>query len=89
MMKIVNSNYEFIMVDAGNNGRISEGGVLTYTAFGKAVSDKTLQIPEPAPLPNSGKILPFVFIGADALSDNFMKPYSPTGLTVEKRIFNY
>lgn len=91
MMAVVNCNYEFIMVDAGIHGRISDGGVLAYSAFGKALSDKSLQIPEPAPLPNSEKILPFVFVGDDAfaLTENFMKPYSQTGLTVEKRIFNY
>lgn len=91
MMAVVNSNYEFIMVDAGINGRISDGGVLTNTVFGKAFSDKLLKLPEPAPLPNSQKILPFVFVGDDAfaLTENFMKPYSQTGLTVEKRIFNY
>lgn len=55
MMAVVNCNYEFIMVDAGINGRISDGGVL---------SDKTLQ---PAPLPNSERILPFVFVGMTLL----------------------
>jgi hypothetical protein len=36
-MAVVNSNYEFIMADAGINGQISDGGVLTNTAFGKAL----------------------------------------------------
>lgn len=91
MMAVVNCNYEFIMVDVGINGRISDGGVLAHTAFGKALSDKSLQIPKPASLPNSERIVPFVFVGDDAfaLTENFMKPYSQTGLTVSKRIFNY
>lgn len=90
-MAVVNSNYEFVMVDAGINGRISDGGVLAHTSFGRALSNKSLKIPEPAQLPNSEKILPFVFVGDDAfaLTEKFMKPYSQTGLTVEKRIFNY
>lgn len=89
LMAVVNSNYEFIMADAGINGRISDGGVLGYTAFGKALSDKIPKIPEPATLPNSGNKLPFVLLGDDAfvLTDNFMKPYSQTGLTLEERIF--
>ncbi|CAH1988999.1 unnamed protein product [Acanthoscelides obtectus] len=52
-MAVVNSNYEFIMVDAGINGRISDGGVLNYTEFGRALSNKLLQNPEPRELPNN------------------------------------
>lgn len=48
MMAVVNSNDEFIMVEAGINGRRSDGGVLTNTAFGKALSYKLLKMPEPA-----------------------------------------
>lgn len=90
-MAVVNSNYEFIMVDAGINGRISDGGVFGATAFGRALCDKKLQIPKPTILTKSDKILPFVFIGDDAfaLTENFMKPYAQTGLTAEQRIFNY
>jgi len=35
LMAVVSSNYEFIMTDAGINGRISDGGVLGKTAFQK------------------------------------------------------
>lgn len=79
------------MVDAGIIGRISDGGVLGATAFGRALSDNKLKIPEPTVLANSDKTLPFVFIGDDAfaLTKNFMKSYAQTGLTAEQRIFNY
>jgi hypothetical protein len=65
--------------------------VLGKTAFGKALGDKLLQIPEPGTLPNSEKKLPLVFVGDDsfALTENFMKPYGQAGLTAEQRIFNY
>lgn len=33
LMAIVNSNYEFIYVDVGKNGRISDGGVIETTKF--------------------------------------------------------
>jgi hypothetical protein len=87
----LNSSYEFIMTDASMNGRISEGGVLGNTAFGKALRDKLLQIPEPGTLPNTEKKLQFVFVVDDAfaLTENVMKPSGQTGLTVEQRIFNY
>jgi hypothetical protein len=91
LMAVVNSNYEFIMADTVINGQISDGGVLGNTAFGKALVDKLLQIPEPGILPNSEKKLPFVFAGDDAfaLTENFMKPYGQTGITAEQQIFNY
>lgn len=77
MMAVANANYEFMMVDVGVNGRISNGGVISYTKFGQAFADKTLTIPEPAQLPNSLKILPFVSLGDDAfgMTENLMKPY--------------
>ena len=33
LLGIVNANYEFILVDFGVNGRVSDGGVLEYTEF--------------------------------------------------------
>jgi hypothetical protein len=91
LMADVNSNYDFIMADAGINGRISDGGVLGITAFGKSLVDKLLKIPKPGTIPNSEKKLPFVFVGDDAfaLTENFLNPYGQTRLTAEQRIFNY
>ena len=51
------------MADDGINSRISNGGVLGNTAFGKALVDKLLKIPEPGALPNSEKKLPLVLLG--------------------------
>ena len=67
-MAVVNSNYEFIIADAGINGRISDGGVLGNTAFGKALVDKLFQIPQPGTLPKSEKKLLFVFVGDEAFA---------------------
>ncbi|KAJ8961988.1 hypothetical protein NQ314_005770 [Rhamnusium bicolor] len=61
LMATVNSNYEFIMVDAGIKARILDKGVLSSTPFGKAFSEEKLKIPEPNTLPNNDKKLPFVF----------------------------
>lgn len=91
MMAVANANYEFMMVDIGVNGRISDGGVISYTRFGQALANNTLKIPEPTQLPNSQKILPFVFLGDDAfgLTVNLMKPYPQAALNVDRSIFNY
>ena len=92
LLAVVNYNYEFIMVDAGVNGRISDGGVLSHTSFGRALANNELRIPESATLPNSAKNAPFVFVYDDAfpLTEHLMKPYAEqVGLTRERNIFNY
>ena len=90
-MAIVDANYDFIMVDVGTNGRVSDGGVLSNTRFGRALFEDELNLPKPCPLPSSDKEMPFVFVGDDAfqLTNNLMKPYSQIGLSEEQRIFNY
>lgn len=35
LMAVVNANYEFLYADIGTNGRVSDGGVLNNTTFGK------------------------------------------------------
>ena len=91
LMAVVDSNYDFIMADVGINGRFSDGAVFQHTSFGKAFYENSLSIPEPDLLPESEKILPYVFIADDAfqLSDNFMKPFAQHGLTNGQKIFNY
>jgi hypothetical protein len=43
MLALVNSNYEFIMVDVGTNGRRSNGGVLGNSKFGQLLNKNSLQ----------------------------------------------
>lgn len=53
LMAIVNANYQFIMVDVGANGRISNGEVLYYTKFWEKFENHTLNIPPPSCLTNT------------------------------------
>ncbi|XP_068083928.1 putative nuclease HARBI1 [Anabrus simplex] len=87
LMGIVNANYEFILVDFGVNGRISDGGVLEYTEFYRRLISNKLNVPKPAICED----LPFVFIGDEAFSlrENFMKPFSQKNLTEDRRVYNY
>lgn len=91
LMAVVNANYEFIMVDVGTNGRVSDGGVLQNTEFGKMLKNNSLNVPSPEVVTNTTRTLPYVFVGDDAfpMGPNLLKPYSQSGLTKEKRIFNY
>ncbi|XP_022166261.1 uncharacterized protein LOC111030867, partial [Myzus persicae] len=90
-MALVDADYKFMMVDVGINGRISDGGVISYTKFGNMLNNKTLNIPKPDLLTNTNYTLPFLFVAdeAFAMSENLLKPYSQTNLTKEQRIFNY
>jgi hypothetical protein len=87
LMAIVSAKYQFIMVDVGANGRISDGGVLKNTIFCQKLSQNQLNIPNARELPGSNKTFPYVFAGDEAfqLLPNFMKPYNRAVLTDEKR----
>jgi hypothetical protein len=91
-MAIVNANYEFLMVDCGVNGRISDGGVLQHTRFYRKLQEKKLHIPNAKAPNNSDRPLPYVFVGDEAfsLTENFMKPFDLKLLvSKERRMFNY
>lgn len=90
-MAIANANYEFVMIDFGANGRLSDGGVIEHTLFHHKLVNNELKIPQPSSPINSNKLLPYVFIGDEAFSlrNDFLKPFSQKELDKEKRIFNY
>lgn len=86
-MAIVNSNYEFIYIDVGKQGRLSYGEVMEATSFFHKLNDGTLNLPENEE--NEG--LNFVFVADEAFSlhKHIIKPYSQRNLTYERRIYNY
>ena len=79
------ANYKFSLVDIGDSGRQIYGSVYNNIHLGHAIENNLLQIPECAQLPNSLKLLPFVFIADDAY---MMKPYPLQHLPLDHRIFN-
>jgi len=44
-MALVDSNYEFLYVDVGKNGRISDDGVIEETTFYRKLNEESLNIP--------------------------------------------
>lgn len=76
-----NGKLQFLMVDVGANGRVSDGGVFSNTVFYK----------KPENLPSTNIKMPYVFVGDDAfpLMENLMKPFSRRNLTKEEIIYNY
>lgn len=91
LMAVVNANYEFILVDIGEAGRQSDGGVFSHSNLGIAFEQKLLKIPEPRALPGSIKKFPFVLVGDEAfpLKDYLVKPYPRDSLQIKEKIANY
>ena len=90
LMAVVNANYEFILVDIGDYGRLSDGSVFASSQLGYAINMGTLDLPMPRKL-NENKLFPYVFVGDDAfpLKSNLIKPYPGTNLPERERITNY
>jgi len=88
LLAVANSNLEFIYVDLGKNGRVSDGGVIEDTAFNKKLLAKRLHLPNST---ETAHDLPFVFVADEAfpLSEHLLKPFSRRELTYERKIFNY
>lgn len=78
LFAVVNAKYEFIYVNCGTNGRVSDGGVLMDTDFGELLESHKLKLPSPTSFPSNRDIcLPFTFLGDEAfpLKENLMKPF--------------
>ena len=45
LLALVNTDYKFIFIDVGCNGRISNGGVFRNSSLSNALSENTLGIP--------------------------------------------
>lgn len=93
MLALCNANYEFLYVDVGVNGRVSDGGVWKNCTLKKLMENpiNSLKIPKSAKLPNSNKILPYIILADDAfpLQHNIMKPFSFRSQSSRERIFSY
>lgn len=92
LLAMVDYNYNFIYVDVGCQGRISDGGVFRNCSLYTALHNGSLGIPISEPLPGREMSVPYVIIGDDAfsLSEFLMKPYSGEFQQGSRqRIFNY
>lgn len=92
LFALVDSNYNFIYVNAGCQGRISDGGVFKNCELYKKMENNSLNIPAPIPLPGREIPVPYFVLGDEAfpLNEHVMKVFSglhPKGSV--KRNFNY
>lgn len=92
LFALVDANYNFLYVDIGCQGRISDGGVFRNSELHRRITNHTLELPPPKPLPQMHKDIPYVFVADEAfpLTETIMKPYAgvhPKGSS--ERIFNF
>lgn len=89
---MVDSQYNFIYVNVGCQGRISDGGVFKGCELYRRMESKNLNIPEPTPLSTGRSPTPYFLVADEAfpLSENIMKVYPGLhGKGTRERIFNY
>lgn len=92
LFAIVDANYNFMYVNIGCQGRISDGGVFANTIFKQLLDENKLNLPDEDILSGRQKYVPYVFVADDAfpLKPNIMKPYPGAHEKASKfRIFNY
>lgn len=91
-MAVVDSQYKYVMIDVGAEGRKSDGGIFKDSQFGRALANGTLDIPSLGLLPGtSATAAPFAFVGDEAfqLRKDFLRPFPSKQLRDERRVFNY
>lgn len=92
LFAVVDANYNFVFVDAGCQGRISDGGVFKNSQLNKKLEKGELSLPPAEQLNGRHRSIPYFFIGDDAfaLTENVMKPFPGTPLKgTPQRIYNY
>ncbi|XP_026316170.1 putative nuclease HARBI1 [Hyposmocoma kahamanoa] len=92
LLAIVDAEYNFLYVNIGCQGRISDGGVFANTKFRNKINDNSLKIPSDSSLPGRNKPVPYVFVTDDAfpLEKHLLKPFpGPQDSNSKERIFSY
>ena len=91
LMAVCDAYYCSTLLDIGDYGRHSDGGVLSHSTFGQALESTTLPLPDPENLPGTNFTMPYVFVGDAAfpLRSYMLRPYPGRFLPEDLQIFNY
>ena len=91
LLAVCDAKYRFTLVDIGNTGRISDGGVFENSMIGYGISQDLKKMPDEATLQGTNTVAPYVLVADDAfpLKHNLMKPYSAESIRRPERVFNY
>lgn len=90
LLGLADANYNFIYIDVGCKGRISDGGVFNRSTLYRAIENNTLNLPQSKKLPGSDIMTPYVIVADDAfaLKPYLMKPFNFRGQNIDERVFN-
>jgi len=92
LQAVVDANAKFIIIDVGDYGRNSDGGILKESNFGKLLDKNKLNLPTIPRIihENLEEKFPFVFVVDEAypLKINLMRPFARRQLNNMKRIYN-
>ena len=91
LMAVCDAHYCFTLVDIGDAGRHSDGGVFSNSAFGQAMEAGELSLPNMDNVSGIASPIPYFFVGDAAfpLKTYMLRPYPGRYLPDNKRIFNY
>lgn len=91
LMALVDAQLRFVYVDAGTNGRVSDGGVWGKSRLKAVLEHGDLNLPPPKPLPGRTTAVPYVIVADEAfgLKPYLAKPFPSADLTDDRRICNY
>ncbi|XP_013133854.1 PREDICTED: putative nuclease HARBI1 [Papilio polytes] len=88
LLGLVDANYNFLYVDVGTPGKISDSEVFNNSNLCRSLQN----LPQPKPLPGRTQPSPYVIIADDAfaLSKHLLKPYSYYQVNGHaEKMFNY
>ena len=90
-MAVINARYEFMMVDVGDYGRLSDCSVYSSSKLGYDRNNNLLNIPKESVIPGTNNYFPYVFVGDDAfpLRIYLVKPYPRRTIRLREKITNY
>ncbi|KAK4325472.1 hypothetical protein Pmani_003923 [Petrolisthes manimaculis] len=90
-MAVSNADSNFIYVDVGTNGRVSDGGVWDNCSLRQHIENGSAGIPDDEVLPNSSTTLPYGIVADNAfpLNRHVMKPFPHQNQNLEQRVFSY
>ena len=91
LMAVCDARYCFTLIDIGNSGRHSDGGVFVNAEFGQRFIHGDLNMPSNGCLPGTNIVIPYCIVGDAAfpLRHNLMRPYPGRCLPHDKSVFNY
>jgi hypothetical protein len=76
LLAVVDAECEFLYVDVGCNGRVSDRGVFNRCSLYHALENGTVELPPAIPLPGRTQTVPYFFVADDAFAmrNYVMKP---------------